>query len=204
MGYFTNVWDLFLLKDETYRKIGNSKHALTQFIVGYLLSMYLSFSFFGLLMIFYVKIIGQTEPKVQEIPFTILLIVLIIGILLLPLVCLTFTLLSLWIRHLIGLAFGGKPRNFLDFAKVSGYTIPLAIPFLMLVGKVLGPIYDIWFMCMLYKTYRNIHKLDSREAGWAIFINVLLYIAILGFMVIIILFVITHNPTLAEKYLNNV
>jgi len=168
MGYFKDVLGILLLKDEAYKKVGNDRYAFKKFILAHFISTYAISLFFGTLIMIGIQFLGDIQVGVL-VPLLILLV--------LPLPLLLAYYVCTFISHIIGLAVGGRPHNFRDFFKVYNYVNPVLNPLLFLGGNVLGPILGIWGFCILYKTYRNIHRLSPWKAGTAIAAHIILLLA---------------------------
>ena len=195
MGYFKDTFDIMLLKDKAYKKVGNDKKAFKKFFRAYLLSFYLIEFIIGILIFSGITIIiPQMDFNLQlHHILTILPIFLIF-----PLIILVIELLFNLIPYLIGLAVGVRPKNFIDFFKVSNYPNPIITP-LTIFARVLLPIYSIWSFFILYKTYRIIHRLNSRRAAWAIGINIFLLLILCFICLLPIFYVIAQDPALMAE-----
>src|SRR3989338_262591 len=165
MGYFKDVLGLLLLKDEAYKKVGNDRQAFKKFILAHFISTYALSLFFGTLILIGIQFLANVKIGVL-VPLLILLI--------LPLPLLLANYVCTFISHIIGLAVGGRPHKFGDFFKVYNYVNPVLNPLLIIGGNILGPIIGIWQLCILYKTYRNIHRLNLWKAGAAIAVHIML------------------------------
>ena len=195
MGYIQDVFDMFLLRDEAYKKVGNDKNGLNKFVGAFLLSEYLTLFFIFALLGIFIFAFSRTDILPVEITdnLPVFAVILFFVYLFLPFVALICILFLSWISHLIGLLVGGKPLSYLDFVKVANYTYPAALPLIALV-RVLSPIYTVWSFFMLYKTYRIIHKLSPRNAGIAIVLNVCLVLFVILVFVGLYAFLISLAP----------
>ena len=178
MAYFRDVLDLMLLKEDAYRKIGNDRKAFARFTLAFLV---VNYAFLFLMGILFTVMIGAIAPFVfsiaaQFIANSFILLMLVLLFLLMPFISYLGVLILSGIQHLIGLAFGGKPLKFTDFVKVSRYPDPFVGIIASIVG--LSSIYGIWKFFVLYKTYKIIHKLSPKRAGWAVAVNVMLVLAV--------------------------
>ena len=199
MGYFKDAFAIILLKEETYKKVGNDKNAFKKFVLAYFISTYLTSLFWGTLILFGIRILNLAVFN-----FIIKYIVILsLFFFIFPLITLAFSLVFTFIPHVIGLALGGKPRRYLDFFKVYNYTVPVLWPITTLFNNVLGPIYFIWDLFLLYKTYKVIHRLTPRKAGWGIAINLFLFLIVVFIGVIIIFSIGRSNPEVLEAIRNN-
>src|SRR3989338_2985950 len=114
--------------------------------------------------------------------------------LLFPVIGYGLNLLALGIKYVIGLCFGGKPKSFTDFVAVTDYTFPVVMPlmFIPFFATIVGIFYTVWKYVMLYKSYKIIHKLDARKAGWAVAVNVgLLMVVMFIFVALYFAFIVS-------------
>ncbi|MDP7323988.1 MAG: YIP1 family protein [Candidatus Woesearchaeota archaeon] len=194
MGYFTDCLDLFALKDDTYRKVGNDPQAFKKFFLAYLIVMYGMMAFIGIF-----AAIGVSFFMPEGIPFPQWAVLgILVVFLICPFICFIFTYIITLIPHVIGLALGGNPRSYNDFFKVIQYNYPFAFPLTVLFQNIFGPVYAVWYFFMLYKTYRIIHKLEPQQAGWAIGINLIICLAFVGLIVLVVFYVLTSYPWMMQ------
>jgi hypothetical protein len=198
MGYFVDVFNLLLLKDNSYRKVGNDKNALKKFIIAYLISSYFIMFIFGSIIFIGVSIL--TPGAFESLPKHLFILLFIF--LIFPFVWLIVIFILTFIPHIIGLAFGGKPKSYADFFKVLEYPTPIITPLILLFSKVLGPIFGIWYFFLLYKTYKLIHKMSPGRAGAAVAFNVFLEIFFAFFIAIIFFYLARINPAFMDALRN--
>lgn len=195
MGYFQDIIDLMLLKDETYKKVGNDKTAFGKLFYAYFISAYIIMFIIGALILTGVRFF---VPDIFSVIMNYNIIFLIV-FLLLPFFVFLLTFILNLIPYVIGLLVGGKPNNYIDFFKVYMYHYPVIYPLVLFFNKVLGPIYCIWSFFILFKTYKIVHRLDNKKAGLAIAINIVLSLFVIFGMIVLIFSLAATYPEILES-----
>ncbi|MDO8555821.1 MAG: YIP1 family protein [Nanoarchaeota archaeon] len=200
MGYWQDMFDILLLKDEAYRRVGNDAHAFKR-VSGYLLlSFFCVALFIGALVALGFSFIRAYLP-VGEIPADIggfLSLIFIAMVVFMPLLLYAFEYVSSLIPHGIGLLCGGKPKGYHDFFKVASYPLPVVYP-LMILFNVLQPVFMIWWFFVLYKSYRVIHKLSPRNSGLAVALNILLVLIVIVTITVLVFSLFMVSPEFAAQ-----
>lgn len=192
MAYFKDVFDLLLLKEEVYRRIGNDRKAFRRFTMAFLLSYYLGLFLGGF---FFFAAIRIVYPQLLDLVLDNSIIILLLYVVA-PFILYGVTFLFTLIPYLIGLAVGGKPRKYGDFLKVWLYPSTFFIPLMLIPGlsNIISILYTIWSYFTLYKSYQIIYKLSSRMAGTAVMINVVITLFFILIAIIFFSFYVTQNP----------
>ena len=190
MGYLNDAVDLFTLKEETYKKLGNDPNAFRRYTMAYFIVQYSAFFvLFGFIGIILAALIPEMRTAMTTYWYWG------VGVFLLfPVIGYGLNLLALGIKYVIGLCFGGKPKSFTDFVAVTDYTFPVVMPlmFIPFFATIVGIFYTVWKYVMLYKSYKIIHKLDARKAGWAVAVNVgLLMVVMFIFVALYFAFIVS-------------
>lgn len=190
MGYFQRILGLLLLKEETYRNIGNDRDSFLRYCLALFFSCYLTTAIIGSFLLLFIGMFRE-----QLLNSTAAVLALLFLALILPFFILLAQLISTLIPYAIGLILGGRPKNYLDFFNTVNYITPILLP-LVIIDKVIGSIANIWSYFILYKSYIVIQKLNPKKAAWAIVINLLLTLAFIFFIVMFLLAVFGSNPEL--------
>ncbi|MBI5002125.1 hypothetical protein HZC31_01960 [Candidatus Woesearchaeota archaeon] len=190
MGYLNDVIDIIALKEETYKKLGNDEKAFQRYSIAYLLSSYIMvFLLYGMIGVIIALLIPEARTALATYWY-----IVVAFFLLFPLIGYGVNLVTLAIKYGIGLCFGGKAKSFKDFAAVTDYITPLVMPFLFIpfLSSIIALLYCVWKYVILFKSYKIIHKLDARKAGWAVAVNVgLLMVVMLIFVALYFAFIVS-------------
>jgi hypothetical protein len=197
MGYFLDIAGLFLLRDQSYKNVGNDRRAFTKYLMALFIVVYLVELFIGISLIIGLNFLAPEKLfLVLNHVFLVLLLFLLA-----PLLYFIITYIFTLILHLIGLAFGGKPNNYHDFFKVVNYVQPIIIPFTVFFGKIAEPVFTVWSFFILYRTYKNIHRLSPGRSVGAVVVLIVL-IMIFAFLGLALIFYIgADNPQFLEEVL---
>ena len=199
MGYWQDVLDVFLLKDKTYKKLANDKGTFKRYFSAYLLSSYLVFLFFAIVgglaaLVMFPGTIAFSPEKI------LLILLLAIGfIIIIPFIIFIIAFILTLVPYIIGLVFGGRPRNYVDFFKIIHFTTPVQIPICALFNQVANPIFSVWHFFIMFKTYKVVHKLNSTQAMWAVIVYIIIILFVL--MVVVLLFLSIYSNFL--PYMTN-
>lgn len=196
MAYFKDIFDLLLLKEEAYRRVGNDRKTFGKFTIAFLLSHYLSLLLGG---IFLTIVGGIVFPQFLDLIMenTGLLVILY---LIIPFLLYGLTFLLTGIPYTIGLLCGGRPRRYSDFLKVWLYPYTFLAPLMFIPGgSIISTLYNIWSFFTLYKTYKIIHRLTPRKAGCAVAVNIVISMFFILIVVIFFSFYAAKNPQVFIK-----
>jgi len=194
MGYLGDIFGIFLLKDESYRKVGNDGDSFIRLFLGWMVSSYLALAIIGMfsLMIF------RTMFSINIVkPYCLFGLAFFVFF---PAITFLFSFIITFVPHLIGLLLGGRPRNYFDFFSVLNYAYPVMIPIAVLFGEVFVSIFALWWFFILYMTYRRIHMLSPCKAGWAVAINLILYLMLIFFIVGSVMFLVRLYPAILGTF----
>ncbi len=198
MGYFNDIFGIILLKDDAYKKVGNDKNAFKKYFFALFISWYCLSFFIGIIVFAGIGIVSPEKLNV----ITNYTLIILLGFLMFPFLVFLLNFILTFIPHLIGLAFGGRPKNYVDYFKVTNYVYPLTLPLLFFFKEVFNAIYVIWSLFMLYKSYKIIHRLNPRKAGWAVVANIFLFLVFIFLFAIFIFYLGKNNPEIIEAFKN--
>jgi len=185
MGYFQDILDVFLLKDKTYKKLANDNKTFRRFFVSYLVSSYIVYGFFamliGLAMLVFMPIGFVPKPDMVLAGIAIGIGVILI----LPFVLFVIQYVLTLIPYIIGLMFGGTPRKYSDFFKILHFTLPVQIPLTAFFNEIANPVFGVWHFFILHKTYKVVHRMNSSQAMWAVIVYLILVLFVIAVMVLL-------------------
>ncbi len=194
MGYFQDAIDVLLLREETYRKIGNDPNAFRKFFKCYLSVSYLILFFAAIVILFGISI-GRPALLNLITPFGFFTgLVMFFGI---PFFVFIALLIEVGIVHLFGLGAGGSPRRYLDFYTVVSYPIPLILPLAIVFFNdysALNVLVGIWWLLIVYTSFKTIHRLTSDKAAKALIALIIFEFVIIGIFFVLIIAGLTQSP----------
>ncbi len=170
MGYFRDAIDMFSMDDKVFKRVGNNKKSFKRVFWADIITNYiLGFLVFGVVLL-YLSVFVYAVAQKEAGPFSAYALVALLVFLFAPFLLFGLMYVFTFPLHLIGLLFGGKPKNYNDFFKVLIYPYAVFGKLIFFVPVVGGVVWLVLSYIFLYKTYKNIHRLGHSKAVGATFL----------------------------------